>query len=68
MTYLIIKYCITGITIFAIGVGRKVNKEELKQVATSEDYVYSVNNYAALEKLEKELARKTCQGMCHISN
>eukprot|EP00918_Siedleckia_nematoides_P051203 GHVU01112048.1.p1 GENE.GHVU01112048.1~~GHVU01112048.1.p1 ORF type:complete len:1244 (-),score=166.16 GHVU01112048.1:116-3619(-) len=49
-----------GVTIFAIGVGQKVDTEELYRIATSEDYVFTVENYAALDLLKQLIAWKAC--------
>ena len=49
---------------FAIGVGTRINKEELQNIANEpvDDFTYTVNNYEALMKLKDILAFKTCQG------
>ena len=48
---------------FAIGVGKEVSVEELNRIATSEEYVFTVDNYSALERLKVLIAWKACHGM-----
>ena len=51
-----------GITLFAIGVGRQVNFPQLRDIASSPEYAFRVNNYEALESIKEKLAIKTCEG------
>lgn len=53
-----------GIYMFAIGVGKAVNEDELKAIASNPDsnYVYTVNSYDALDTLKHILAQKACEG------
>ena len=49
---------------FAVGVGEGVVLDELDVIASapSDDFVFTVDNYAALASIKKLLALKTCQG------
>lgn len=50
--------------LFAIGVGAEVDRLELTSMAStpSDQYVFTVLNYAALETIKDLLTNKTCQG------
>jgi len=50
-----------GIQTFAIGVGPYVNKNELQAIASSNDLVFEVDDYGALDGLKQILAWKACQ-------
>ena len=53
-----------GTHIFAIGVGDKVDEEELKSIASTppEQYVHRVHNYTGLASIKELLAIQTCTG------
>ena len=53
-----------GIHVFAVGVGKGVDLQELYLIGStpSSDYVFTVDNYAALDSIKKLLAAKTCEG------
>ena len=50
---------------FGIGVGKKIDRKELSDIASDpdEDYMYMVDDYNALNSITEMLAAKTCQGM-----
>nr|KAG5708598.1 hypothetical protein BaRGS_033019 [Batillaria attramentaria] len=52
-----------GATIFAIGVGSKIDVQELRAMASepSSEFVYEVTNFAALSSIKSELVIKTCK-------
>ncbi|CAH1791714.1 unnamed protein product [Owenia fusiformis] len=52
-----------GVTVFAIGVGANINKKELEAIASDPDeqYVYTVDNYDALDTIKNMLAMKACE-------
>lgn len=54
-----------GIHLFAIGVGKKYDRNELEKIANkpSDEYVFTVDNYSALKNILNVFAVKTCQGM-----
>ena len=49
-----------GITMIAIGVGDKVKYEEVKQIASNSTLVFSVNNFDALEAIQKKIITAAC--------
>ncbi|GAB1608200.1 collagen alpha-4(VI) chain-like [Argonauta hians] len=49
-----------GILMMAIGVGRKIDMEELKGIASGKDYVFTVDSFDALQQIKVELGMKTC--------
>ncbi|CAL1535306.1 unnamed protein product, partial [Lymnaea stagnalis] len=51
-----------NITIFAIGVGNKVNVNELQRIASSphEEYAFVVDNFSFLDSIKNKLAVKAC--------
>jgi hypothetical protein len=52
------------ITMFAIGIGSRINERELKAIASapSSEFMFKVDSYSALEKIKKTLAVRTCKG------
>ena len=53
-----------NITMFAIGIGSRVNMTELKSIASqpSEIHMYSIKDFRGLESIVSSLATKTCKG------
>ena len=53
-----------GIHVFAVGVGPNVQNETLRNIASRpwDHYVFTVDDYSALQKLRRLLAKKTCHG------
>ena len=49
-----------GITMFALGVGQ-ADQQELHNIASADDMVYMVDNYAMLDTLKEQLAWKACE-------
>ncbi|XP_061172925.1 cartilage matrix protein-like [Saccostrea echinata] len=49
-----------NITVFAIGIGNRTDKEELKAIATSARHQYSLQDYNALSTIKNMLVVKTC--------
>ena len=49
-----------GVTVFAIGVGRKILKEELLALASREEYAFEVETHDALKTIRSMLVTKTC--------
>ena len=50
-----------GITVFAIGIGDRVDDFELSMIASSPDYVFTVNSFDALVTLREILAITACE-------
>ncbi|XP_069134272.1 collagen alpha-3(VI) chain-like [Argopecten irradians] len=57
-----------GITIFAIGIGSKVNMDHLKAIASTpaEYYTFMVDDFASLVEHEDILIKKTCSGQLPV--
>ena len=53
-----------GISLFAIGVGQGVDETELAAIGSEpkEEYVFTVNNYDALNTIKELLSMKACEG------
>ena len=53
----------SGVEIFAIGVGDKVNQEELRTIATNPDkeHVFHVDNFIKIIDIEREILRDVCK-------
>lgn len=53
-----------GVHVFAVGVGRSVDRDELSAIGSqpSSEYVFAVENYDALATIKKLLAIQTCKG------
>ncbi|CAH1775817.1 unnamed protein product [Owenia fusiformis] len=57
-----------GIHMFAVGVGRNVDEQELKSIATDNDSMFTIYDYNALPSIRTALTRTTCSGntgVCH---
>ncbi|CAE1170116.1 COL6A [Acanthosepion pharaonis] len=50
-----------GANVFAVGVGHDVSLEELKKVASTEDYVFHVTTFDMLAEIEQEFRMKVCK-------
>ena len=53
-----------NIQMMALGVGREVNVPELYDIASSEDDVFQVIDFKALDRVKEILALKICQCKC----
>lgn len=51
----------TNIYTFAIGVGKKTDKTELKKIASSEKSLFSVINFSELKNLENSIHKVVCK-------
>ena len=51
-----------GIKVFAIGIGSKVVKDELKNIASSPENVFTVVSFNVLDSILSELKKSTCKG------
>ena len=49
-----------GITVFAIGIGHKVEKAELEAIASRNEYIFTVNSLPALKSIRDLLALGAC--------
>jgi uncharacterized protein YegL len=48
-----------GITMFAVGVGN-AEESELRKIASSDDFVFYVDNFRMLDELKEKLSWKAC--------
>ncbi|VDI71962.1 Hypothetical predicted protein [Mytilus galloprovincialis] len=53
---------IEGIRILALGVGKQIFKDELRQIASSPRKVYTATSYITLQGLISEIRNMVCQG------
>lgn len=47
---------------FAVGVGTNVDEDELKEIATSPDYVLTSNSFTALQTIAPQIRKAVCDG------
>lgn len=49
---------------FAVGIGKNVNRRELRGIASSpaDEYMFTVDDYEALDAIKNMLAVRTCKG------
>ena len=50
------------VTVYAVGVGKNVNEDELKEIATSPDYVLTSNSFTALQAIAPQIRKAVCDG------
>ncbi|XP_046571860.1 collagen alpha-1(XII) chain-like [Haliotis rubra] len=50
-----------GVTIISIGIGFGQDDHELKTMASTQNYVFSVENFDALKTIQKQVIETTCQ-------
>lgn len=55
---------LAGVDIFAIGVGEDVDMKELQEMASfpSEQYVFHVSEFRALQNIKQKFQSATCAG------
>ena len=51
-----------GIQIFTIGIGDQIKDSELRNLASSPNFVFLVNNYLRLNSIRDSFALQLCQG------
>ena len=51
-----------GVVIFTVGLGSDVNDQELKDIASNNNYVMRLNDTSELAKVYNTMAKKTCNG------
>ena len=51
-----------GILVIAIGVGHQVDNKELEAIAGSDERVFTVNDYSALDTIKEAVLTKACGG------
>uniref|UniRef100_A0A194ANW2 VWFA domain-containing protein n=1 Tax=Pinctada fucata TaxID=50426 RepID=A0A194ANW2_PINFU len=57
-----------GIVMFSVGVGSRVNQNELSTIATSPDctHVFTVTNYEEIKAIKEEIQKSSCQAPVYI--
>ena len=55
-----------GINLFALGVGKAADQDELVNIAGREDRVFKADNYDALHSIRDILAIETCKGLYRV--
>ena len=60
---------LAGINTFAIGVGDGVDRKELTNIASepSDDFVFQVTDFEALDSIKNQLADKACHGKRNVN-
>ncbi|CAH1792491.1 unnamed protein product [Owenia fusiformis] len=53
-----------GLMVYAVGVGLKINKNELEAIASDPSFVFEVDNFDALNEIKEVLAIKVCVKAC----
>lgn len=51
----------SGITTFAIGIGKSVDENELNSIASHKDFLFTVDNFDALVAIKSMLREKACE-------
>ena len=49
-------------TIFAIGVGSKIDEVELRAMSSGDQYTFKVKDFAALDSIKRRVSQSTCEG------
>ena len=55
-----------GINIYAIGVGSKVNRQELQIIASDDHNIYHVNSARYLSQIAKKIQTQSCKSNNHV--
>ena len=51
-----------GVTVYAIGVGSGVDRNELEEIASSSEYVLTSSSFRALQTIAPQIRRGICEG------
>ncbi|KAI0236837.1 hypothetical protein LSAT2_012606, partial [Lamellibrachia satsuma] len=49
-----------GIQMFAVAIGDDINRDEIKGIATNEDYVFEASDFSTVQDLTEEIAARVC--------
>ena len=54
-----------GVTMFSIGIGNKIDRIELMRMASRPwtEHMFNISSFGALQKIKRDLAVKTCEGI-----
>ena len=53
-----------GVEVFALGIGSGVDTSQLRQIASSNDNVFTSPGFNELESVVKQIVEKTCPSEC----
>ena len=57
-----------GVTVFAIGIGKGISHEGLKDIAGDDERAFEIDNFEAISELATSLLKKVCTvGKCKLS-
>lgn len=51
-----------GVTVFSVGIGDSIDKDELKSIASDNDKVVLTDSYGALKNLAGSIKKLICKG------
>lgn len=51
-----------GVTVYAVGVGYNVDRDELEEIASSPDYVLTSSSFRALQTVAPQIRKAVCEG------
>ena len=55
-----------GVTVYAIGIGNGVDRNELEEIASSPEYVFTSSSFRALQTIAPQIRRGICEGKCYL--
>ena len=55
-----------GITVYALGVGKNVDRTELQKIASSEETLFTAESFKALGIVAQKIKDSLCKGMKNI--
>ena len=50
------------ITVYAVGVGSSVDRDELEEIATGSEYVLMSSSFSALQTIAPQIRKSLCEG------
>lgn len=53
-----------GVDIIAVGVGENVNTEELNDMASGSNHVFTVSDFSVLNTIREDIKKAACEGIC----
>jgi len=51
-----------GVTVYAIGVGNEVDRDELEEIASDSEYVFTTSSFRALRTIAPLIRTGICEG------
>lgn len=49
-----------GVTVYSLGIGRNVRVDQLRQIASSDDYVFNATGFDELVEVIEPIVEKSC--------